>query len=361
VDDWGFIPDFTDNGQHNAPVLKFYENFVVSFVETLSTQIPGLKSQIRAVVGGSLGGNLGMNFGRRTDLKWLPAVIAWSPGSIWNSLAGASFVSFIPLSSVHPSHPSPLFSPHEPSDGWDILKHQAPRQTWFLAGGDPQNIPEQATTRADWFSSVFDKDTSPVDPPNPYMWYRADWPCIESAIVADRLDRFEYYNATFRYIFSLLPTTSHRLLPPTIWLRPSICTCLALSCLPFPNLILHLSLPLPFLPFPIYLFRLWHFRLACEQLVYSQQAPDPYTGQPLYLNNTIPMLFACGKADAFAFADICPSTETVSGKMVNTPGRAMFLVDTGHSIHNERPVFWGEKWVEFIDDMKGREGTVGRY
>jgi pimeloyl-ACP methyl ester carboxylesterase len=242
-------------------VLQFIENFVVEFVETLDTKVP-VKGKVKAIVGGSLGGNIALRLGRRTDLPWLPAVIAWSPASIWDPLA----------------------------DGADIVKHQAPLSCWLNAGGDPSNLGENAGFRPHFFEKAFD-DAIPFDPAQPLMWYRKDWPCINSEIVADRLDRQEIYDGNFR---------------------------------------------------------LWHWRLAAEQLIYSHQANDPNTGKPLYLQNLKPMLLGAGKDDDFHFADICSATEHVAEQMVNTPGKALFLQNTGHSIHNERPNYWAEQWTQFI-------------
>jgi pimeloyl-ACP methyl ester carboxylesterase len=226
---------------------------------------------LKAIVGGSLGGNMAFRLGRQTDLPWLPAVIAWSPACIWDSLA----------------------------DGADLAKHQAPRAGWFNAGGDPHKREENAGSRTDFFKTVFDEPIVVpvlnlfVDPAQPRMWYRKDWPCIESMIVADRLDRQETYDRNFR---------------------------------------------------------LWHWRLGTEQLIYSQQANDPLTGKPLYLENIKPMLLAAGNEDEFNFADIFTATQYVAERMVNTPGKAIFLQSTGHSIHNERPNFWAQQWVNFINE-----------
>jgi pimeloyl-ACP methyl ester carboxylesterase len=266
---FGVIPDFTDYGLHNVPLLEFVEQFVVSFVEAVDEEIvvsggSVFSDHIVALVGGSLGGSMSLRFGRRTDLKWLRQIIGWSPASIWTSLA----------------------------DGADILKHQAPRTTWLNAGGDRSVIPEKPGDRAAFFAGVFDKPTSPVDPANPLMWYRDDWPCIKSAIVADRLDRLEMYDP---------------------------------------------------------LFRLWHWRLACEQLIYShQQSNASASAELLYLHNVVPMALLCGTRDAWPYADICPTTQTVSARMVNTPGYAVYVHDTGHSIHNERPNFLASVMVDFI-------------
>jgi hypothetical protein len=252
--------DFDAHDQHNAPLLDFIESFIVSFVDTLDRQAP-VKSKIRAIIGGSLGGNMSLRLGRRTDLPWLKAVVPWSPASIWDSLA----------------------------DGADILKHAAVRKGWDRAGGDPNELEEQDDSRKNFFQQAFDATIDVLSinivPAQPTMWYRGDWPCLPSAMVADRIERQEIYNP---------------------------------------------------------MFRRWHWRLGMEQLVYSHQTKDA-SGLPLYMHDTKTMLLGCGKEDKFNYSDICPTTQDVSSKMTNTPGAAQFLEHTGHSIHNERPVL---KWSE---------------
>jgi hypothetical protein len=34
--------------------------------------------------------------------------------------------------------------------------------------------------------------------------------------------------------------------------------------------------------------------------------------------------------------------------MIDTPGKARFLKNTGHSIHNERPAYWTREIVRFL-------------
>jgi hypothetical protein len=257
--------DFDAHGQHNAPLLDFYENFIVSFVDALDRQTL-VKNKIRAIIGGSLGGNMSLRLGRRTDLPWLKAVVPWSPASIWNSLA----------------------------DGADLFKHAGVRKGWERAGGDPSNFNEQDGDRKEFFQEAFDAtiDIAIVNivPAQAHMWYRGDWPCLPSAVVADRIQRQEIYNSTFR---------------------------------------------------------VWHWRLGTEQLIYSHQTKDT-SGAPLYMHNVKSMLLGCGKEDKFNYSDICPTTQEVSSKMTNTPGEAQFLEHTGHSIHNERPAYWTEQIVRFL-------------
>ena len=117
-----------------------------------------------------------------------------------------------------------------------------------------------------------------------------DWPCLASAVIADRIERQDVYNSTYR---------------------------------------------------------LDHWRLGTEQLIYSHQTKDA-SGKPLYMQNTKPMLLGRGQEDKFNYSDICPTTQTVASQMTSVPGKGQFLEHTGHSIHNERPKYWAEQIVDFL-------------
>jgi hypothetical protein len=88
--------------------------------------------------------------------------------------------------------------------------------------------------------------------------------------------------------------------------------------------------------------------LGLEQLQFSQQEPkQPGSSEPLYLLNTKRMLLLCGMDDVGA--DLCKHAREVAPKMLFTPGRALFLQTTGHSIHNERPNYLAGQIVDFVD------------
>jgi hypothetical protein len=165
------LPDFWATGQ--TPVLDFLEAFVVRFVETLDGRVP-LKNNIRAVMGGSLGGNLAFRLGRRYDLTWLPAVVSWSPASIWESLG----------------------------EGADITKHMAVWEAWGRANDrnpdDPNDLnPFRIGRRAHFFGS-WDVATLPLlVPAQSQTWMSDYWPCKQAALVGARLDRHETYDARF--------------------------------------------------------------------------------------------------------------------------------------------------------------------
>jgi hypothetical protein len=94
-------------------------------------------------------------------------------------------------------------------------------------------------------------------------------------------------------------------------------------------------------------FYAWHWRLGGEQLLFSQSNMDPATHQPLYMSNHKPMLLACGLEDRVPYNDICPATQNTAQYML-TPGKALFLGQTGHSLDNERRSFWAQQMIQFL-------------
>lgn len=127
------------------------------------------------------------------------------------------------------------------------------------------------------------------------MWYRADWkPCKDDHIFTARTDRFEIYHQYFRR---------------------------------------------------------WHWRVAGEQLIYSHVAHAKYEDSlsPYrYELNRARQLLAAGEKDNYKWANIYNATRELAEKMVKTPGRSLFLLDTGHSIHVERPRYLADQIVSFF-------------
>ena len=60
------------------------------------------------------------------------------------------------------------------------------------------------------------------------------------------------------------------------------------------------------------------------------------------------MLLGCGVEDRVPFNDICPATQSTAKMMTVTPGKALFLDKTGHSLDNERRMFWAQQVLEFL-------------
>ncbi len=193
---------FDAGARNNVPVVDFIEDFIVTFLETLDRKVPGVKQQLRAIVGGSLGGNMSMRLGRRPDKKWIKAVVPWSPAAIWPSFA---------------------------EGGDPVTKHLPVAIPWLWAGGDPRVVPETEVMRRLFFFYGFDWRMGLAGrKPQAEEWDRDGWNCKPAHMFAARLDRHETYDPRFR---------------------------------------------------------LWHWRLGAEQLVFSHQLIAPDTNQPLYMQN----------------------------------------------------------------------------
>jgi pimeloyl-ACP methyl ester carboxylesterase len=177
--------------------------------------------------------------------------------------------------------------------GWDMFNDMAVVRGLTWGGLQPGYLPENEipVLRRELFFGGF--DWSPVfgvgGPPQAQCWFSDHFECKKLNILAARLDRQETYDANFRA---------------------------------------------------------WHWRLGAEQLAFSHQQFTPGTQDPLYLRNTKRMLLfagyddACGKLGAY--------TREVAAKMVNTPGYARFLKQTGHSLDTEHPEWIAREIADFL-------------
>jgi len=173
--------------------------------------------------------------------------------------------------------------------GSDITKHQGPLGAWKMANS-AMSAPA-AGDRAAFFGS-WDKPIVPIIIPMAQSdtWTSDYYQCKASSVAGARLDRQETYDP---------------------------------------------------------LFLAWHWRLGAEQLLFSHQNIDPATNQPLFMSNHKPMLLACGLEDHVPYNDICPATQSTAQQML-TPGKAVFLGQTGHSLDNERRSFWALQVISFL-------------
>jgi len=175
--------------------------------------------------------------------------------------------------------------------GWgsDVLKHQGPLRAWQSANQAmlSPGIGDRAAFFATW-----DKPILPIIIPMAQSdtWACDFYPCKKSSVAGARLDRQETYDA---------------------------------------------------------MFLAWHWRLGAEQLLFSHQARDS-SGQPLFMSNTKPTLLACGVLDEVPGNNICSATQKTAQVMTATPGRAWFLGQTGHSVHDERHRFFALEVIQFL-------------
>jgi hypothetical protein len=173
----------------------------------------------------------------------------------------------------------------------DLLKSTAPGRCMKAA-----DDPETPLSRADHFNNVYDKKLDDLLLPwtQPDTWYWKDWPFREDHIKASRRGRREIYNTNFRQ---------------------------------------------------------WHWRLSAEQVIFSHvdRVDREVNNSPYrYELNTVLQLLCAAQDDNYRGANIFDATRTLANLMVTTPGRSMFLANTGHSMHVERPQFLASKIVDFF-------------
>jgi hypothetical protein len=171
-------------------------------------------------------------------------------------------------------------------------EHIALALPWAFAGGDARFKTEQAWSRNAFFYGGFDWQGKAafiinVTSPQAQAWYGPSYRCRDSAIRLARVGRYETYDASFRR---------------------------------------------------------WHWRLAAEQLIFSHR--NQRNGQPLYASNTLRALLMCGVDDTAG--GWCESTRQVAADMKYTPGQALWLKKTGHSIQDERPKFLARHIADFL-------------
>lgn len=181
-----------------------------------------------------------------------------------------------------------------PASIWNSATDNPEREiavkTPFLrAGGDPKYIPETAGQRKEFFDKAFGKEAFFLTAQNA-QWWGDSFRCKAAFRRASRVERYEIYNKNFRK---------------------------------------------------------WHWRLGAEQMLYTHRHP-PHSKTLRFMSNRTPMLLAAGAEDNFTGVHIYDATRDAARQMNKTPGRALFLLKTGHSIHNERPNYFAKQFVSFL-------------
>ena len=269
-------------------ILSFEEQYVINFIEALDQKVGNVKNRVAAVMGGSLGGNLSLLLARESTLvhPYLKTVVAWSP------------------TSMMPGHGAV-------DDGliWNGIVGNASATNW---GAEVPN------TRHDYFHHLYFEMLSKVAnlPSNPTMWFRDDWPnrdgtntCKASEIAQSRFDRYEVYSSSLRR---------------------------------------------------------WTTAIDTEQAMYSFQDEDAPGYGPRYQSISSRLLLVAGQKDCYRNGctgssdarsalladtlDIYGYTHDVANQMRGAPGRTLFINNTGHSIHDERPQFFAGEIVSFLKE-----------
>ena len=95
----------------------------------------------------------------------------------------------------------------------------------------------------------------------------------------------------------------------------------------------------------------WHWRVAGEQLIFSHvDRVDRWdnTSEWRYKLNVVKHLLIGSAQDNFPGSNIFDATKKLADLMTTTPGTGLFLSNTGHSVHFERPRFLAGEIADFL-------------
>jgi pimeloyl-ACP methyl ester carboxylesterase len=275
------------------PILAFYENFIVAFVDGLEARQPAIKNQIVGVIGGSLGGNMGLRLARRDPAThpWLRNVVSWSPASCWES-----WIRDIgdELNIIRAG---------------DAKKISVDQSFGFMQ--EPEN-PQQSLHNL-FHGKKLGQSYGRVKQSE--HWYSTNFACKDAFINGGHRLLYEIYNESFRR---------------------------------------------------------WHWRVGHEQLIYSHwdsdlavtwpegdpagaslaADPDPRKNSSApsarYSQIRARMLFASGYNDNNWPEYLFNNAKDLANAMTTVNGVALFVMDTAHSIHAERPKWFASQILEFL-------------
>jgi pimeloyl-ACP methyl ester carboxylesterase len=186
-----------------------------------------------------------------------------------------------------------------PACVWNSLADDLVKQAGPNHCSTEGHRPEEADTRTIFFHDVFDASTNigPIQLVSPQgdYWYRNDWqPCKTRMLANARRERRELYNRIYRQ---------------------------------------------------------FHYRMDWEQLIYSFQDQDSGSNHHRYETFRAHLLLAAGSEDNSSPAtQIYSSAQAMADKMKSSSvsGRMLFVLHTGHSMHDERPQLMANAIDEFL-------------
>jgi pimeloyl-ACP methyl ester carboxylesterase len=156
---------------------------------------------------------------------------------------------------------------------------------------------ERGGTRRNHFFRVFEETADFVFfnlvPPQPQTRYRADWqPCKHRSILRTREDQEEIYHSRFRR---------------------------------------------------------WYWRVASEQRFFSHRDPYRRDGSRSHERIRVRTFLSAGTEDDYPGTHIYRRTRELVDLMSGVGGTSLFLRDTGHSIHRERPALFAREIDAFLN------------
>jgi hypothetical protein len=237
---------------------------------------------------------------RETDGKLKPRIRAVVGGSFGGNMSlRLGRRNFLPgstpalwIRNVVPWSPASIWQPMTNRPGFLAGCDYPHRIKYDVAVGWPRgmaDVVERPNDRRNLFYGGFDYSPPGEDRPQAQHWWRDGFPCKRAGITGARIDRHETYTEVFRR---------------------------------------------------------YHWRLAAEQLAFSHWQKTGPNQTPLYLHNRTRTLLLAGEKDVGL--ELGELTRRTAPLMANTPGKFRFLMNTGHSLADERPTWVAEQIVEFL-------------
>lgn len=264
---------------------------ILQFIEDFVVAfVNGLETQqpgISRQIVGVIGGSLGGNMTLRLGER--------SSAPVWLH----NLVSWSPASSWDSWARANLGPTFDPGRYWDFVKHEAVR-----GSRDIMREPETDDSRHNFFydTTLFFFKTGFMGQSD--HWYSPSWSCAQSAVEGALRSVEEIYNKRFRR---------------------------------------------------------WHWRVAHEQVIFSHWDsnntdssvdPDPRrnpaAGAARYSLIGSRLLLATGADDNNFPESLYDNTRQLSNSMTMVDGTTLFLENTGHSIHAERPMFFADRIIQFL-------------
>ncbi|MDA4118237.1 MAG: zinc dependent phospholipase C family protein, partial [Thaumarchaeota archaeon] len=166
-------------------LVEFEQQFIMSFIDTLDTQLGNVKSSIVAVMGGSLGGNMSVLLSGRNDAshQYLNTIVSWSV----TAMCPGAYLGII-------------------SNGWAGAYLGGLKAAATDSEPASDHKTESTYIQNMYFKPLIDHPPLPYTPPQPIMWYRApDWQaCKDSYTAQSRFDRYEIYSRMERHWISAI-------------------------------------------------------------------------------------------------------------------------------------------------------------
>jgi hypothetical protein len=309
----------------SLPVLNFTLNFINNFIATLGEQGIIDPHRVLAVIGGSLGGNTSLALGMNPmpapfhlDRPLAFSAPATAPGGAQPTLVSWSVTTMV-------------------SDEGNAALIVGGNMCCFpsaIGNGGITWAQESPSTRSNYISHLYFSSTAPGLPADPEMWYRTDWHTTRGAnagqalIVQSRFDRYEIYSPQARLWTTAIDTeqslasfqhntdtTGHTYQPVYQNIRARLLLATG-ACDDYDNS----NNPRPFAPPPSISTG------TCNNFGLGNTGMNPLNHQDIY-----------------------GFTHDIANDMREATGTTLFLNDTGHSIHDERPNFFTHQIFTFLN------------